>query len=151
MILINKTFGSYNQNNEGYSVKENTNPICIACNPKYRPRMSAETNYAIDDCIEIANCSESNTFNRCEKCSDGYSLIDIRGQQCVESVEKCLFSNIEGTECQQCYEGYNLNVDKKCDKIETYDCEQYGYYSDQEVLENHLQMSFSGLGCQKCS
>lgn len=45
---------------------------------------------------------------------------------------KCFISNSDGTECIKCHKGYVLNNDKKCDKIETYDCEDIGYFFDMD-------------------
>lgn len=67
-----------------YSYTTSANPICVACKPGFKPTLNNSKNYAINNCTEIKNCANSNSFNTCELCKFGYALdIDSNGESCV--------------------------------------------------------------------
>ena len=82
-------------------------------------------------CSLINNCAISNNENECLKCQKGYCL-DLNTSSCIsnekiEDINKkfyfsCNKTNKEGTACEQCIEGYELNEEGYCVDLEN--CEE---------------------------
>lgn len=158
---IDKPLGSISST-EG-AINDTSNPLCLACIPGYYPTMStgANNNYAVISCTGIDNCNnaESKSFNKCDICSGKYSLkYDstasnkmTNGTECIYAgQENCLVYDQILTQCVKCAKGYILNSDFVCDSVDSFQCEEYGYYTkDIKEVTNHY--SLVGHGCLKCS
>jgi hypothetical protein len=74
-------------------------------------------------CTSIENCKFSENSKKCTECNEFYCL-DKKEQKCydndfLENTEKlfyiaCIKTNEEGTACEECLEGYELNDEGYC-------------------------------------
>ena len=88
---------------------------------------SCEKNYYLgrgdNKCTSIEYCNSSENANKCTQCNDFYCL-DKKEQKCydndfLENTDKlfyvaCIKSNEEGTACEECLEGYEINDEGYC-------------------------------------
>ena len=149
-IDITKILGSY----VNKAIVAETNPICVACKPGYKATtMSTIITEGIDDCEKIENCAESTEFNRCTYCVDGFALKNgTNFTECVASTtNNCYIFDTGLARCTKCRKGYILNIDHKCDLVELYGCEQYGFLESSGSLEEGMSLYDLGHGCQKCN
>ena len=82
-------------------------------------------------CTFIENCKYSENENKCLECDDYYCL-DVKKQKCFENdfledenikiYFACKKTNEEGTACEQCIEGYEINEEGYC--IDVANCEE---------------------------
>ena len=78
-------------------------------------------------CILIENCKISENENKCLQCDEFYCL-DVKRQKCIENQYlenldmkiyfSCNRTNDEGTACEQCIEGYEVNEEGYCVDVE---------------------------------
>ena len=129
-----------------------SNPICVACRPKYQPTMSALITRGIDKCELIDKCNSSKEFNRCEKCETNFAIEKgSKGQKCIaNTINSCLEVDPADSSCLRCIKGNFINVDGKCDVINTYGCRTLGYYKISTTDDESLQYNIEGVGCLKC-
>ena len=112
--------------------------------PFYRCAYDSEDGETCDWCIEdyylgsedlkcslIENCKKSENENKCIECED-YFCLDVKNQKCIvndylEDVNiiryfACIRTNEEGTSCEQCKEGYDINEEGYC--VDNFNCEE---------------------------
>jgi hypothetical protein len=125
---------------QGYtsSLSVPPNPVCVACLPMYKPRLSInniiDENYKfIAACTLITNCEKSSIFNACEQCkinfvlkvnlaAPGLSMFD----ECVAStIQFCLIGEPDG-KCVLCQKGFVLNSYGFCDDLKVNKCSRAG-------------------------
>ncbi len=160
-IDINKSFKAYSAsgitlNDQSTDNLPPTNPICVACLPKYKATKATEkidiskvVPRAILSCTLIQNCASSHTFNRCDKCESGFALEESsNGESCVAStILNCKI--IHTSVCKLCDEGYRLNPDGLCDNVQVFQCKEtrLGYFDSLPDVE---MFHFEGFGCLEC-
>lgn len=142
----------------------NVNPRCVSCQTGYLPTLVSATNGSsyITACKKIENCANNTlTFNRCEKCNSGFSLVyDVNAinnltsaQECKITKDKdrnCLIYDFQAERCYVCNEGYVTNPDGICDFFSAYQCAVPGYYL--KIKEPMLASGGPvGTGCLECS
>lgn len=92
-------------------------------------------NYGDKKCSKIENCKFSENENKCIECREGYCL-DLNKQKCVENdyIDKeenkfyiaCNRTNQEGTECEECIDGYKVGENGYCVDIKRCEDEKDG-------------------------
>ena len=90
---------------------------CIQCIKDYY------LGYIDNKCSAIYGCEESEDENTCLKCSEVFCL-NLKDNKCYPNDEiiseeekfyyRCNVTNFEGTKCEKCVEGYELNEDGLC-------------------------------------
>ena len=113
LCYSNKEYGKYYKCAEVNSLDEK----CVSCIDNYY--LGIEDN----KCSTIEGCDLSVNENRCLKCNEKYAL-DLNTGKCerndeIESEEKtiyyrCNMTNLEGTACEICIDGYILSSNGLC-------------------------------------
>jgi hypothetical protein len=94
---------------------------CYICKPKYRKIVDANEEFI--ECQEIENCSLSETVDKCEQCTDGYSL-DDSGENCILApIPNCVLVD-NNLQCIQCRDGLILHSNN-CFKVDQPLCEKF--------------------------
>lgn len=146
------------------SLSDNKGENCLKCIKGYY--LGSEDNL----CSQNKNCKISENEKKCKECEENYCL-DVKNGKCISSqyLEKesdiiyfsCERTNKEGTKCEKCKKGYELNEKGYCIDIEN--CEEKNgeiclkcnskmndkgyYYCSNDVLgcvEGHFE------NCLKC-
>ena len=120
-IQLDKALGPYQLE----TVDDATNPLCVACTPMFKPTQDSIVKKAIIKCEAIANCSNSNTFNKCMTCESGYSIKDGSDfTECIPTtVRNCWIYSDNLNVCIQCLDGF-VPVNGICDFADLYKCSQ---------------------------
>ena len=91
-------------------------------------------------CTKIENCKLSENENKCLECDEDYCL-DASKQICIDNYHlditkkhyfACIRTNEEGTSCEKCQEGYEVNEEGYCVDVEQ--CEDGYYYSTKNKM-----------------
>ena len=80
-----------------------------------------------DKCSKVENCKIVENENKCLECDTFYCL-DVKKQECVDNdlindlsdlkYISCKRTNKEGTACEECIEGYEINKEGLCEDID---------------------------------
>ena len=114
------------QNNQFYkcSYSDEEGNICDICKDGYY--LGSEDK----KCSKIKNCKLSENENKCLECDEDYCL-DVSKQICIDNYNlditkkqyfTCIRTNDEGTSCEKCQEGYEVNEEGYCVDVEQ--CEE---------------------------
>lgn len=137
--------------------------FCVACKPLFMPTYATSVGQSsvplmISQCSSIPNCGSSMTFNTCDFCSNGYSLlytagIGISSTVCIyyPSNPSCLAAVSTNGPCQICKQGFMINRDGICEFLFAVDCSTAyaGLGSNTIEIQTYLAMQpFSG--CNLC-
>lgn len=106
-------------------------------------------------CSLIENCKISENENKCIEC-DEYYCLDVKNQKCIDNdylediniliYFACKETNENGTACEKCIDGYQVNEEGFCFDVEN--CEEK---EDGKCLKCKDKVEFNGYNIYYCA
>ena len=146
--------------------------FCVSCKPGYRPLYvnNGVGLLMIYECekISTSKCASSTWYNACSNCATGFmykynpSTKMVEFDRCEAFTDRnCYAVDITDTEspqCIYCKKGFTLNIDKKCERINTPRCNgnqftlEQKYHAAFETDQHSIGMILApnGAGCHRC-
>ena len=145
---------------------DQTSVLCVACKPMYKPTMFVQVDYAVEQCVSINNCEESDRFNGCSKCKQGHAIeFDVTVNRplvdCIATVDNCKYADSNG-DCVVCSTGFVKSEDNKCRTVDLPHCNNDDYKENVGFVNTGLssphdidfylssEIDIGTSGCSRC-